>query len=68
MRCAQTEADTRKRLKPRLPPRSNRFQARPGGGTDGAGTAVSKLREVDFSLTVLGDMSGKYVCNQSYLT
>ena len=48
MSCAQTEADTRERLEPRLPARSNRFQVRPGGGTEGAGTALSKLREVNF--------------------
>ena len=48
MSCAQTKADTRERLEPRLPARSNRFHARPGGGTEGAGTALSKLREVNF--------------------
>ena len=48
MSCAQTEADTRERLEPRLPARSNRFHARPGGRTEGAGTALSKLREVNF--------------------
>ena len=48
MSCPKTKADTRRRLKPRLPPRSSRINARPEGGTEGAGTALSKLREVDF--------------------
>ena len=49
MSCPQTEVDdTRRRLEPRLPYRSNRINARPEGGTEGAGTALSKLREVDF--------------------
>ena len=48
MSCTQTKADTRRRLKPRLPPRSNRINARPEGGTEGAGTALSKLREMNF--------------------